>query len=90
MKKTQILYQLQEVLLDISCDICGKSCQRLLQYGSPPICDYEYATLSATWGYDSKKDQEEHEFHICEDCYDKMVKYIKKQGGQVRISKYGE
>lgn len=26
------------------------------------------------WGYFSKKDLEVHEFHLCESCYDKMVK----------------
>lgn len=56
---------------DITCDICGKSCQT--ECGT--IIDgnsYEYAELSAFWGYASDFDEENHSMHICVACYKDM------------------
>lgn len=53
-----------EVLTDITCDLCGKTCRDSIGV------NLEFATLSARWGYGSRKDCETHEAHICEDCYD--------------------
>lgn len=55
-----------EVVADVTCDLCGKTCRDSLGV------NYEFATLTATWGYASRKDCETHEAHICEDCYDKL------------------
>jgi len=67
MKKYQ--EQLRLALVDLFCDVCGKSCKT-------PIDDYEYAALKAQWGYSSRKDGETCEMELCEDCFDDVVKYL--------------
>lgn len=49
---------------DIICDKCGKSCLNSTEM------NFEYATITAHWGYGSNKDLEKHEAHVCEKCYD--------------------
>ena len=41
---------------EVLCDICGKSCKK--------TCDNEFASLTATWGYDSKKDLLRHNKYV--------------------------
>jgi hypothetical protein len=67
----RFIKQLKEVELleDVICDRCGKTC--LVGGG------YEYAILSANWGYESLKDGEQHRAQICEGCYDAVVKDMK-------------
>lgn len=67
MKKYEILPA--RTLADVVCDVCGKSCKT-------PLDDYEYATLSASWGYSSRKDGVQYEADLCEDCFDNMVAYV--------------
>jgi hypothetical protein len=55
-----------DVLVDVTCDICGKPCRD--EHGNEP----NFATLSATWGWGSHKDGEEWEAHICEKCCDAL------------------
>ncbi len=71
----------KEDVVDIICDICGKSTKTELD-------DYEYAELSATWGYSSSKDEEYHEVCLCEKCYDRVIMYIKSLGGEVLIKNW--
>lgn len=54
---------------DILCDVCGESCKK--------TCDFEHATITATWGYDSKKDLTNHEIDLCESCFDKTIEFLK-------------
>lgn len=73
---------LVERAVDIVCDVCGKSCTESL--GGP-----EYATLKAHWGYESNKDLEEHECHLCEGCYDKVKDFIEQTlNGKVYVYEY--
>ena len=71
----------REELIDILCDICGVSTKT-------ECGDYEYAELSARWGYSSSKDEEYHEVCLCEKCYDHIFSYIRSIGGKVLIKKY--
>jgi len=71
----------KEDLIDIVCDICGKSTKTEFN-------DYEYAELSARWGYSSSKDEEYHEVCMCEKCYDQVTSYIESLGGKVTITSY--
>lgn len=68
------------VLVDILCDVCEKSCKNDRHYGDDaPLHedgDFEYATLSATWGYFSRKDGESYSTILCENCFDDVVKHI--------------
>jgi hypothetical protein len=65
--KTEITSR--EVLDDVTCDSCGKSCKTI--HGS-----FEYMTLDAIWGYGTKKDMEKWEAQICEQCVDEKMKFI--------------
>ncbi len=49
---------------DILCDKCGKSCR------DDAGDNFEYADLTACWGFNSRKDLEHHTAQICENCYD--------------------
>ena len=71
----------KEDLLDIVCDICGKSTKT--EFGN-----YEYAELSARWGYSSSKDEEYHEVCLCEKCYDQVASCIESLGGKIAIRHY--
>jgi hypothetical protein len=66
-----------EVLDDIVCDICGKSCYC--------TCDFELATLHAVWGYGSSKDGQEWVCEMCESCSEKIKEFIESLGGVVKI-----
>lgn len=54
-----------DVLNDIICDNCKKSCGT--KYG------IEAATISANWGYGTRKDGENHRGFLCEECYDWLL-----------------
>lgn len=71
----------KEDVIDIVCDVCGESTKT--EYGG-----YEYAQLSATWGYSSSKDEEYHEVCLCERCYDQVARYIESLGGKVAVTNY--
>jgi hypothetical protein len=56
--------------ITIICDSCNKDC-----FGG---CDNEFAIITATWGYDSNKDLVNHNLHLCEDCFDKAIEFLKR------------
>lgn len=68
------------VLVDICCDVCSKSCKNDRDvsdaYELHEEADFEYGTVSATWGYFSRKDGESYSSLLCENCFDKVVRYI--------------
>ncbi len=39
--------------------------------------ELNYMTLKAHWGFDTNKDQEEWEAHICEKCVDEKFEFIR-------------
>jgi hypothetical protein len=67
-----------DVLADITCDICKKSCKpAYLDYDSAVVPnDFEVATLRADWGYGSKKDGVQCCVHMCEACFDDVIAHI--------------
>lgn len=72
-----------KVLVDVCCDVCGNSCKHKHiipdDECSPGIVqdqDCEYATLSASWGYYSRKDGVSYSAILCETCFDDVVKHI--------------
>jgi len=80
------VYKLKNVksraLDDIVCDMCGKSCFD---------CDkmnIEKSHLSASWGYNSKKDGITWQADFCEVCSDKINDFIIKNGGHIVEQKY--
>jgi hypothetical protein len=80
-------------VVDVICDICGKSCKAAENcFGNPTNCSIEYAEIlipGGGWGYDSRKDGENHECHMCETCYDKVRSFIENElGGKIRVDHY--
>lgn len=69
----------QNVLKDIICNCCGKSC--LDSHG----VNFEYAHLVANWGYGSSRDTEVWFCELCEDCAVKVKDFIEGLGGKVQI-----
>jgi len=77
-----------EKVVGYICDVCGMSCDKGSP-GSPDEGCHEWATLSATWGYFSNKDQECHECNLCESCFDKVRGFIEETlKGKVRVWYY--
>jgi hypothetical protein len=53
-----------EIIKDVLCNKCGISCK-------------EFSSLMAHWGYGSTRDGEVHEAHLCETCWEEIVKDFK-------------
>lgn len=58
-----------DIVEDVICDVCGKSCKN--------STNFEYMTLKKYWAYGSKKDGEFWEAHICEKCVDEKLQFVK-------------
>ena len=58
-----------QAVLDIVCDICKRTTKNYE--------NFEYSVLSASWGYGSKNDGDEWEFHFCEYCSLALMDHIK-------------
>ena len=54
---------------EIYCNKCGK--KNVL---NGDISQMEVLHIEKTWGYFSGKDGENHEFDLCETCYDEFIK----------------
>lgn len=53
----------------IICNKCGK--EILVKAGMP---EEDVLSVQKRWGYFSNKDNEVHEFDLCEECYDEWIK----------------
>lgn len=62
-----------QVVQNIVCDCCGKSCA----VGDPEVNQYEYLEMSSSWGYHSNKDLQTWTAQICESCTDTHLSFIK-------------
>ena len=58
-----------EIIKDVLCDCCGKSC---LVNGMP-----EYMSLKSIWGYGTNKDMEKWTAQVCESCVNDRFRFIK-------------
>ena len=65
--------EIRKVLSDVSCDICGKSTTNYKDIGP------DYATLESYWGYGSNNDGSKYEIHICENCFDETLEFLKQK-----------
>lgn len=53
----------------VVCNKCGKNVK---------ISEYvDFLSLVKCWGYNSKYDNEIHQFDICQDCYEKLILSLK-------------
>lgn len=73
MKRVETIQVERERVVEVTCNRCGRVCTR------------EHVNLKHSWGYDSRKDLEAHESHLCEDCYDWLVAQFRIP---VKISNY--
>jgi hypothetical protein len=62
-----------DIITDVLCDKCNQSCKTWadLQHTCPL---YEYADLKASWGYGSTRDGEHYEYHLCQKCWENIIK----------------
>lgn len=79
MENKQIQNRKTEVIVDITCDCCGKSCK---MYDGRADDDmlfsvFEFMKMEANWGYCSGKDTEKWTAQICEKCVDEKLSFIK-------------
>ncbi len=73
-----------EVVTDIICDCCGKSCKtkegvidnELRIDNFDDYYDFEFMELKAYWGYSSESDGEKWTAHICEKCAKEKLSFI--------------
>ncbi len=65
MKILKPVRKTREETVDITCDICGKSCFKGI--------NYEYLEMETHWGFESNKDLEKWSAQICEKCVDKHL-----------------
>ncbi|MBS7302608.1 MAG: hypothetical protein KIG50_00505 [Lachnospiraceae bacterium] len=62
-------YNVQKQLTEVKCNVCGRNMkleQGMVKEGCF-IADY-------SWGYFSSRDGMRHQFDVCEECYDNLVK----------------
>mgnify|MGYP007100053164 CR=1 FL=1 len=95
MEKKIIEDRKTEVLDDIICDSCGKSCavdegivdnDVRLDHGTK-YKSFEFMELKASWGYHSKgKDLTYWKAHLCEECVDTKLSFINFKKGNTRIT----
>lgn len=70
-------------VVDITCDICKKSCKVRSSEGEY----FEYSMLLAAWGPKAKRKLEQHSCEMCEDCHEKVLNFIVYNlNGDIRIS----
>lgn len=82
MKKIKKATKEIEELEDLICDICGKSCRDHLDM------NYEFSTLSASWGYGSSKDTTQWHGDFCENCSNKIKEFIESLNGELEVTYY--
>ncbi|MEX1222413.1 MAG: hypothetical protein WEA82_09920 [Idiomarina sp.] len=63
------------VVSDITCDICNKSVvPEFAKRNLSNLDDFSaFAQLKAEFGYGSKRDGENMNFDLCEQCFDKLL-----------------
>lgn len=62
-----------EVITDIICDCCGKSCK--VDNGDQHS-NFEFMKLESHWGFHSGKDTQKWTAQICEKCVDEKLSFI--------------
>lgn len=85
MKIKEIQSRKTEVITDIICDCCGKSCKVSEKIIDNPIradhgesyYEFSFMKLHANWGFYSEKDLQSQTAHICEKCVDEKLLFIK-------------
>lgn len=61
-----------ETVVDVLCDACASSTR--IKTGANV-----YGVVYARWGYGAAHDGERYKLHRCEDCFFRMIAYIKQE-----------
>ena len=84
MKTEKIIETKKEIITEIVCDCCGKSCKvnegvinndSRLDNGEPYF-EFSYANIEVFWGYNSNKDGQKWLAQICEKCIDEKFSFV--------------
>lgn len=67
----------KKVVDDVICDVCGQSTTRDENIGA------DFATLEASWGYGSPNDGTKYDIHLCENCFNEAIDFLKKKRKQI-------
>lgn len=65
-----------DVLEDVICDCCKKSCKVVEHV-------FNFGTLRAEWGYGSNRDGSDVEYQLCEVCFEKIENTIKQMSSSM-------
>lgn len=76
MKITETKTYKAEIIKDVLCDVCGKSC---CKFTKNKLIATESATIIADWGYYSDRDGKQYHIDICENCFCGVLAYLKSQ-----------
>ncbi len=82
MKISKVVNVKSNTVVDIICDMCGKSCKDKMG------ANYEHSTFYSIWGFCSKRDGFKWNAHYCEECSEKIKDFIETQGGNVGEESY--
>lgn len=85
MKITEKKQVEQEIIVDVRCDLCGKSCKKVIGTTEEKenVYTFEYAVLDYNWGFGTRHDEEHGKLDICEDCWERI---INEKGCKVRCN----
>lgn len=72
MRQFKVYNRQEKEITKIICNQCGKEIEVV-----NGIAKEEVLTVEKQWGYFSDKDNEFHQFDLCEDCYDKLISSFK-------------
>lgn len=72
MRQFKVYNRQEKEITKIICNQCGKEIEVV-----NGIAKEEVLTVEKQWGYFSDKDNELHQFDLCEDCYDKLLSSFK-------------
>lgn len=59
----------KKTLTGVSCNCCGRALEMTGNHVSEGVLH-----VCKDWGYFSSRDLTRHEFDVCEECYDKMIR----------------
>lgn len=76
MKITETKTYKKDIIKDVLCDVCGKSCCKFIEN---KLITTESASIIADWGYYSDSDGKKYNIEICENCFYDVIAHLKAQ-----------
>lgn len=84
METKEIQTKKAEIITDVICDCCGKSCKvyegkidnDVRVDNGEPYYSFEFMKMEVHWGYESGKDTQKWTAQVCEKCVDEKLSFI--------------